>query len=184
MACGGWGSPDGLEGSGSCWYTCRGSSTAFGLRKRWVMRVWWGAVAQLGERLVRNEEVSGSIPLSSTKESITCDNMGIDASDTFVSLFVPKPFDVRNRPLCPSHCRRVQSVPLRTQPAAINLYQASKTCTRKCRFGRSVISFLLFPESAANESGHSQKTCSHQAKGRGFGDCSRRISRWISSGYS
>ena len=32
--------------------------------------VWWGAVAQLGERLVRNEEVSGSIPLSSTKESI------------------------------------------------------------------------------------------------------------------
>ena len=32
------------------------------------MRVWWGAVAQLGERLVRNEEVSGSIPLSSTKK--------------------------------------------------------------------------------------------------------------------
>jgi hypothetical protein len=28
-----------------------------------------GAVAQLGERLVRNEEVSGSIPLSSTIES-------------------------------------------------------------------------------------------------------------------
>src|SRR5690242_10430822 len=26
----------------------------------------WGAVAQLGERLVRNEEVRGSIPLSST----------------------------------------------------------------------------------------------------------------------
>jgi hypothetical protein len=26
-----------------------------------------GAVAQLGERLVRNEEASGSIPLSSTK---------------------------------------------------------------------------------------------------------------------
>jgi hypothetical protein len=36
------------------------------LRKRCAMRVWWGAVAQLGERLVRNEEVSGSIPLSST----------------------------------------------------------------------------------------------------------------------
>ena len=33
------------------------------------MCVWWGAVAQLGERLVRNEEVSGSIPLSSTKIS-------------------------------------------------------------------------------------------------------------------
>ena len=28
-----------------------------------------GAVAQLGERLVRNEEASGSIPLSSTKSS-------------------------------------------------------------------------------------------------------------------
>jgi len=26
-----------------------------------------GAVAQLGERVVRNDEVSGSIPLSSTK---------------------------------------------------------------------------------------------------------------------
>jgi hypothetical protein len=32
-----------------------------------------GAVAQLGERLVRNEEVSGSIPLSSTIEEITCE---------------------------------------------------------------------------------------------------------------
>src|SRR5690349_18266471 len=28
---------------------------------------WLGAVAQLGERLVRNEEVSGSIPLSATR---------------------------------------------------------------------------------------------------------------------
>ena len=27
---------------------------------------WCGAVAQLGERVVRNDEVSGSIPLSST----------------------------------------------------------------------------------------------------------------------
>jgi hypothetical protein len=41
-------------------------SAALCLRKRCAMRVWWGAVAQLGERLVRNEEVSGSIPLSST----------------------------------------------------------------------------------------------------------------------
>ena len=47
----------------------------------------WGAVAQLGERLVRNEEVSGSIPLSSTKESITC-GKGMASGDTFVSLFV------------------------------------------------------------------------------------------------
>ena len=31
------------------------------------IRTGVGAVAQLGERLVRNEEVSGSIPLSSTK---------------------------------------------------------------------------------------------------------------------
>ena len=46
-----------------------------------------GAVAQLGERLVRNEEVSGSIPLSSTKESITY-GIGINGSDTLVSLFV------------------------------------------------------------------------------------------------
>ncbi len=38
------------------------------------MCVWWGAVAQLGERLVRNEEVSGSIPLSSTKDSTTRGN--------------------------------------------------------------------------------------------------------------
>ena len=41
------------------------------------MRVWWGAVAQLGERLVRNEEVSGSIPLSSTIEEITCGICGL-----------------------------------------------------------------------------------------------------------
>jgi hypothetical protein len=54
---------------------------------RTPMHVWWGAVAQLGERLVRNEEVSGSIPLSSTKESITC-GMGSESGDTFVSLFV------------------------------------------------------------------------------------------------
>jgi hypothetical protein len=57
----------GFESGGACWYTRRGCSTALCLRKRCAMRVWWGAVAQLGERLVRNEEVSGSIPLSSTK---------------------------------------------------------------------------------------------------------------------
>jgi hypothetical protein len=33
----------------------------------WRLELWCGAVAQLGERLVRNEEVSGSIPLSSTR---------------------------------------------------------------------------------------------------------------------
>jgi hypothetical protein len=32
----------------------------------------WGAVAQLGERLVRNEEVRGSIPLSSTNPERSC----------------------------------------------------------------------------------------------------------------
>jgi hypothetical protein len=37
-------------------------------QKRCTGRVGCGAVAQLGERLVRNEEVSGSIPLSSTKK--------------------------------------------------------------------------------------------------------------------
>jgi hypothetical protein len=31
-----------------------------------------GAVAQLGERVVRNDEATGSIPVSSTKFSITC----------------------------------------------------------------------------------------------------------------
>ncbi len=31
-----------------------------------------GAVAQLGERLVRNEEASGSIPLSSTRPGSRC----------------------------------------------------------------------------------------------------------------
>jgi hypothetical protein len=35
---------------------------------KWKSR---GAVAQLGERLVRNEEASGSIPLSSTMKSTT-----------------------------------------------------------------------------------------------------------------
>jgi hypothetical protein len=52
------------------------------LRKRCAMRVWWGAVAQLGERLVRNEEVSGSIPLSSTKE----DNCGINRDSPSLDL--------------------------------------------------------------------------------------------------
>ena len=39
-------------------------------RVRFLNR-FYGAVAQLGERLVRNEEVSGSIPLSSTIKSTT-----------------------------------------------------------------------------------------------------------------
>jgi hypothetical protein len=53
-----------------------------------------GAVAQLGERLVRNEEVSGSIPLSSTKERIHCGIFNSSQSPQFVSLFV------RNRLIC------------------------------------------------------------------------------------
>ena len=32
---------------------------------------WCGAVAQLGERVVRNDEVSGSIPLSSTTPTLS-----------------------------------------------------------------------------------------------------------------
>ena len=62
-------------------------SAALCLRKWCAMRVWWGAVAQLGERLVRNEEVSGSIPLNSTKQTITC-GIGSDDSDRLASLFV------------------------------------------------------------------------------------------------
>ena len=33
---------------------------------RWAWENWNGAVAQLGERVVRNDEVRGSIPLGST----------------------------------------------------------------------------------------------------------------------
>jgi hypothetical protein len=46
-----------------------------------------GAVAQLGERLVRNEEVSGSIPLSSTIKPTTC-IIPFNPPREFVSLFV------------------------------------------------------------------------------------------------
>jgi hypothetical protein len=38
-----------------------------------LLNPWWvhgGAVAQLGERLVRNEEVRGSTPLGSTNSSV------------------------------------------------------------------------------------------------------------------
>ena len=34
-----------------------------------------GAIAQLGERIVRNDEVVGSIPTSSTIFSTTCDSV-------------------------------------------------------------------------------------------------------------
>jgi hypothetical protein len=61
-----------FERACACWYTRKRLFDGLRLRKRCAMRVWWGAVAQLGERLVRNEEVSGSIPLSSTKERIHC----------------------------------------------------------------------------------------------------------------
>ena len=46
-----------------------------------------GPVAQLGERLVRNEEASGSIPLRSTMFSKTCVNASASVR-WFVSLFV------------------------------------------------------------------------------------------------
>jgi hypothetical protein len=70
------------------WWRRRGADTLIELNRRRGAVLWsWrdlqvvssmriatagvarlvGAVAQLGERLVRNEEVSGSIPLSSTK---------------------------------------------------------------------------------------------------------------------
>jgi hypothetical protein len=57
------------------------------LRQQTQRQVWWGAVAQLGERLVRNEEVSGSIPLSSTNES-NMYGLGSESSGGFVLLFV------------------------------------------------------------------------------------------------
>ena len=36
------------------------------MRKRYIMNITYGVMAQLVERLVRNEEASGSNPLSST----------------------------------------------------------------------------------------------------------------------
>ena len=73
---------DGVVAAAEGWYTRRVESTA--LRGAVILEGYSncslhadcngprcarpvGAVAQLGERLVRNEEVSGSIPLSSTK---------------------------------------------------------------------------------------------------------------------
>jgi hypothetical protein len=47
----------------SCYYRIRST------RLEPFRRLRKGAIAQLGERLVRNEEVSGSIPLSSTISS-------------------------------------------------------------------------------------------------------------------
>ena len=38
------------------------------MRKRYIMNITYGVMAQLVERLVRNEEASGSNPLSSTKK--------------------------------------------------------------------------------------------------------------------
>jgi hypothetical protein len=61
--------------------------TAVCLRKRCAARIWCGAVAQLGERLVRNEEVSGSIPLSSTKTILNNILESSKASET-AGLFV------------------------------------------------------------------------------------------------
>jgi hypothetical protein len=56
-----------------------------------VRRVWWGAVAQLGERLVRNEEVSGSIPLSSTKEDNHLAEKSVASADCGGFLEAPPP---------------------------------------------------------------------------------------------
>ena len=46
-----------------------------------------GAVAQLGERIVRNDEAAGSIPASSTIFSIACGTCPT-SQGSFVSLFV------------------------------------------------------------------------------------------------
>ena len=40
------------------------------LRKKYIMNNAYGVMAQLVERLVRNEEASGSNPLSSTKRNL------------------------------------------------------------------------------------------------------------------
>ncbi len=50
-----------------------------------------GAVAQLGERLVRNEEVSGSIPLSSTNHTFQTVQVSPKASVNtgFLALYHP-----------------------------------------------------------------------------------------------
>ena len=46
-----------------------------------------GAIAQLGERIVRNDEVVGSIPTSSTIFSTTCGTCS-DRFSSFVTCFV------------------------------------------------------------------------------------------------
>jgi hypothetical protein len=52
-------------------------------------RTWNGAVAQLGERVVRNDEVSGSIPLGSTS-FLAPPVRGTGAAKKLVFLFRPQ----------------------------------------------------------------------------------------------
>ncbi len=47
---------------------------------------WNGAVAQLGERVVRNDEVRGSIPLGSTIHSFSARSNGTAGSGAFGAL--------------------------------------------------------------------------------------------------
>ena len=67
--------PDG-EQHDAAWKKWGGICTQNSVARPWALAYsqrFFGAVAQLGERVVRNDEVRGSIPLGSTKFPLFAD---------------------------------------------------------------------------------------------------------------
>jgi hypothetical protein len=87
---------------------------------------WCGAVAQLGERVVRNDEVSGSIPLSSTKSPFQPHKCKKPSEvRAFIGSFVlrkgwlpcARPIIAKLRRICPRRADDVQSYLRAPMPA-------------------------------------------------------------------
>ena len=75
------------RGGHDCKITCVGEIERRLVKSKKVKKTPCGAIAQLGERIVRNDEVVGSSPTSSTIFSSTCGGR-VSTSPGFVSCFV------------------------------------------------------------------------------------------------
>ena len=108
----------------------RAQCPALDRSRRWFLYAsgFFGAVAQLGERHVRNVEVSGSIPLGSTKVSATRGRAGVGHANPVPAVRrIWRQAENRHDPLAGIDFKNLSGPPRRTNPLLRRRNSRSKT---------------------------------------------------------
>ena|GEM_PF-3740242 len=109
----------------------------------------YGALAQLGERLTGSQEVSGSIPLCSTKETSTC--QGFNRLFWTVIFYILRTLDPNQEDISTAYTKIGRIYRLYFLPVDCTSYQTvSQSKSSSCDAGEGVSLAMFFPKHNAS----------------------------------